>query len=391
MNKCTNCGTELPDGVTACPTCGNPVGNPVISAAGQPAVQATPNPASTNTEPPKKKKGCGFKILIALIVIVVAVFTIASCSTCSMKAANQEPWPTGSLAQMIPSMNKKCDYVSESNQSLYISVSDRLSKEDFDEYVAQCKEKGFVVDAEEDNKEYEAYNQEGFQLRLSFLDTAYDKQLSINLDAPKATGDLVWPTMGLATKIPNPNKTKGDIINDSSSVFTVYVGEMNKAEYDAYIKQCINAGFNIDYDKSEKIFDAKNKQGDSLRIEYEGFNTVYISIHPAEDEASEADEPSSSTNTESSSSTRSSSDSGVKAAMDEYEKVIDGYVAFMKKYNNSSNPASMMSDYNKWIADCAAATEKIEAIDESKLNATDLAYYNEVMLRCADKLLEASS
>lgn len=397
MNKCTNCGTELPDGVTACPTCGNPVGNPVIPAAGQ--------PANTPAAPtPPKKKGLGLKIIIGIIVIFFALFAIGSCATCSSNSSNsssnqQEPWPTGPLAQMIPSMDKTCDYAHETEESLSIRVDDNVSKSDYSDYIAECKERGFTVDADEKSTEYVAHNAEGYRLRVWLSEYSSGDEISIDLETPKANGELIWPTVGLATLIPNPNKTKGSIDTDNADSFCAYVGEMTKTDFDTYVNRCIDEGFTIDHSKSDKSYSAKNNSGDSLKLEYRGFNTVYIYMHKpysweSPDSSSETKSSSSNTSSSSSSSsssTSSSNNSGVKAAMDEYEKVVDGYVAFMEKYRSSSNPASMASDYNKWIEDCAAATEKIEEIDESKLNATDLAYYNEVMLRCADKLLEASS
>lgn len=386
MNKCTNCGTELPDGVTACPTCGNPVGNPVIPAAGQPAnAPAAPTP-------PKKKR-LGLKIIISIIVIFFALFAIGSCATCSSKAANAKPWPTGPLAKMIPSMNKSCDYVFESDDSLSLRVEDGITKSDYDSYVSECKDMGFTIDVEEKSDDFEAYNSEGYKLSVGFRQYT-QSTIDIDLDAPKADGDLVWPAMGLATKIPNPGKTKGSIAVDSSGQFTAYVGEMSKADYNAYVEKCVASGFDQDHSKSENIYSAKNQQGDSLRLEYQGFNTMYISMYAAGDEddsvSSSSSVSSSTSSSESSSNSSASTDSGLKAAMDEYETFVDGYVAFMKKYNSSSNTASMAADYTKWMTDYTEAVEKIKAIDESKLNASDLKYYNEVMARCAKKLADAS-
>lgn len=388
MKTCKTCGTEVPDNATSCPTCGGPVGDPVVAVDG---TQQTPT--NTPAEPPKKKR-TGLKVLAIIVAVLVAIFVIASCSSsCSQQAAStKEDWPTGPLAQMIPSMDRKCEWVSENKDSLSIRVTDRINKSDYDNYVKECKEWGFTVDVEEDGDDYLAYNSEGYKLSVQYSD--YFKQITINLDVPKTNGDLVWPLTGLATKIPNPDKTKGSIAVDSSSQFTAYVGEMDKASYDAYVAKCIEKGFEVDYSKNDKSFNAKNKQGDSLHLEYQGFDTMYISLYAAkEDNSSSSDSSSSSSSATSSSSSNSSStnpSADFKKTMDDYEKFMDDYIAFMKKYSSSSNPAGMASDYAKYVSDYTALVEEIDAIDEDSLSAADLKYYTDVTTRVAKKLANAS-
>ena len=387
MKACKTCGTEVPDNATSCPTCGGPVGDPVVAADG---TQPTPQPSPA--EPPKKKR-TGLKVIAIIVGIIVAIFIIASCnSACSQQAdSTKEDWPTGPLAQMIPSMDRKCKWVSESKDSLSIDVVDRINKSDYDNYVNKCKEWGYTIEAEGDSDEYEAFNTEGYKLEVDFQDFN-KKEIDIHLYAPKANGDLVWPTKGLATKVPNPGKTKGKIVNDSAKQFDAYVGEMDKNAYNAYVEKCIEAGFNIDYDKGDKVFTADNKAGDSLRIQYEGFNTISISIDVAEDASSSSSTSASSASSSSSSSSSSSTSPSAdfKKTMDDYEKFVDSYIAFMKKYNSSSNQASLAADYAKYISDYADLAADIEAIDEDSLSAADLKYYTDVTTRVSKKLIDAS-
>lgn len=387
MKACKTCGTEVPDNATSCPTCGGPVGDPVVAADGtQPTPQPSPN------EPPKKKH-TGLKVIAIIAGIIVAIFIIASCnSACSQQAdSTKEDWPTGPLAQMIPSMDRRCEWVSESADHLSIRVTNRISKNDYDNYVKECKEWGYTLETEEDSDSYTAFNSEGYEIEVDYWDIS-GSQIDIDLYAPKATGDLAWPTVGLATKLPNPEKTKGSIAVDSSSQFTAYVGEMNKAAYDAYVAKCIEKGFDTDYSKNEKSFSAKNKQGDSLHLEYQGFNTMYVSMYAAKDESSSSSGSSSSSSASSSSSSSSSTSpsANFKKTMDDYEKFVDSYIAFMKKYNSSSNQASLAADYAKYISDYADLAADIEAIDEDSLSAADLKYYTDVTTRVSKKLIDAS-
>lgn len=76
--------------------------------------------------------------------------------------------------------------------------------------------------------------------------------------------------------------------------------------------------------------------------------------------------------------------------MDDYEKFVDSYIAFMKKYNSSSNQTSLAADYAKYISDYADLAAEIEAIDEDSLSAADLKYYTDVTTRVSKKLIDAS-
>ena len=169
---------------------------------------------------------------------------------------------------------------------------------------------------------------------------------------------------------------------------------MSKDEYNAYIDKCVAAGFDVDYDKYEKSYSAKNAQGFSLRVEYEGFNTVYIAVKAPEDNSASSSSSSSSTTgssaTSSSSSSSTSPSADFKKTMDDYEKFVDSYIAFMKKYNSSSNQASLAADYAKYISDYADLAADIEAIDEDSLSAADLKYYTDVTTRVSKKLIDAS-
>lgn len=395
MKKCRKCGAEIPDGAPSCPVCGSPAGDPVIPTP------STGAPQDPQTEKPKKKH-TGLKVIGIIVAIFVLMGLIGSCSTsCSKQAENTKyDWPTGSLAQMIPSMNKKCSSVSENDISLSIHTSDRISKNDYTSYIDECKERGFTVDIEEKDNNYEAYNSDGYQVRVSFSDYSDGNEISIYLDAPRTDGDLVWPAYGLAASLPNPNKTKGSISNDSSDTFSAYIGEMDKAAYDAYVNKCIAAGFDVDFHKYQKSYSAENKDGLYLEVSYEGFNTVRVYIRTPYDWESSNDNSSASSNTSSSTNTTPSANTSTnqstgtsadfKKTMDDYEKTIDSYIAFMKKYSESSNTASMAADYAKYMSDYANVMSEIDAIDENTLTDADKKYYIEVNTRIAKKLADAS-
>ena len=79
-----------------------------------------------------------------------------------------------------------------------------------------------------------------------------------------------------------------------------------------------------------------------------------------------------------------------KAAMDSYEEFFDEYVEFMKKYQESDDPVSMMSDFADYMTRYSEFMTKLDEIDEDSLSDADLIYYTEVSARILKKLSEVS-
>ena len=94
--------------------------------------------------------------------------------------------------------------------------------------------------------------------------------------------------------------------------------------------------------------------------------------------------------TEKQSSATGGVDYELKDMLDSYEAFIDEYVAFMEKYKNSDDAASMLMDYSSYMQQYADLMQKINSVDTSNLSAADYAYYIEVTSRCSQKLLNAS-
>lgn len=78
----------------------------------------------------------------------------------------------------------------------------------------------------------------------------------------------------------------------------------------------------------------------------------------------------------------------VKEALDSYEAVMDEYVAFMHKYQESGYSASMLSDYLSMLDKYNEFSAKIQAMDTENMTDADYSYYIEVTSRVAQKLRE---
>ncbi len=76
--------------------------------------------------------------------------------------------------------------------------------------------------------------------------------------------------------------------------------------------------------------------------------------------------------------------------MDSYEAFFDEYIAFMQKYESSTDTTSMLLDYTNLVTKEIEWIDKIDAIDENELSVADDLYYLEVTARVEKKLYDAS-
>jgi hypothetical protein len=188
---------------------------------------------------------------------------------------------------------KKGEVISNSDTPFSADLY-KCSSSDYSDYVEACKEKGFTVDAETNTTSYSAYNEEGYELRLSYYESS--EEISVSLEAPVEMSDLAWLTSAPGATLPAPSSTRGSVVTDSSTSYVVLVGDMDQNAFSAYADQCKAAGFTVDYSSGDTFYSASNEDGVKIRIDYEGNNTVRISA-----DASDASSTSASVTSDSSS------------------------------------------------------------------------------------------
>ena len=352
-----------------------------------------------NLQEDNKRHGHMLFVLIALILIIpfftlINVYTISGVFSGALKYRNADEdykWPSSALAQMLPHPPSDIGQVwSDSDNSLSVYVYG-VTTEHFDAYISACKDRGFIVDAKKMTRSYDAYNDDGFALRLSQI----SDYMHIDLDIPMAMDEYSWPRSECARLLPIPKSSVGYIDEDTDSEFALYVSDTSQEAYNDYVTACMKKGFTVGYDKDNDSFDAENKDGYSLSLRKQGFNIMYISIEKpepeqtAEPEAEQTAEPKSTfapIGKQESSNQQSSAD--FQAAMDSYEDFFDEYVAFMKSYNSSD--VSMLVRYTSLLTQYQETMEKMDAIDENSLSTADQAYYITVHSRITQKLLSVT-
>lgn len=296
------------------------------------------------------------------------------------------------LRSEIPNLNKH-------NGEIYFNSKDKLNitlcgidKKLYKKYYDDTIKKGYVIDAEDDIDSYLGYNEEGYKISLSWDEE--DKELTIELDAPMKMNNIIWPTTGLATKIPKPNSMLGKISLDESDSFSVYIGNISQQEFENYIKACQEMGFVNNYSKTDTSYSAENNEKYELDIEYEGNNIMNISVDaPNQDESSKKEETKEKQKSPTNNNT-SESNNGLrtdfKNAMDSYEKFMDEYIVFMQKYNSNPTDYELIKEYATYLTKYNDMLNKFEKWEEEDLNDAETAYYIEVQTRVNKKLMEAS-
>ena len=349
------------------------------------AWEQTEMPIKAQKQPRKKGKKRSCLVVIVAIAALVAVASLASRCASAPKGIT---WPSSGLATQLPKpKSTKGEIHTNDDESLWIDIVN-FSESDFADYVEQCKEKGFTVDATSNTSSFDAYSKDGYKLDLS----CYSDEMRIRLNAPIKMSALSWPASGPGALAPAPKSDKGKTITDSSSTYSAYIGNTTRDSYTDYVDACVAAGFNVDYDRGDDTFSADHANGASIDVDFEGFNTMKITVDaPEEGEPTAATSEPETAEPESEPSTSTdTSSSDFRAMVDEYEAFMNQYVDFMTTYQSSDNTAAMLIDYTNMVKQYGEWTDKMANLDESTLSAEDSAYWLKVQERVNKKLADAA-
>lgn len=335
------------------------------------------------------------------LVVFLVMFSLLSLVSCGGKLE----WPDGKLGNMIPQIDGvKGEIGYENLDSLYITLED-ISENQYLNYIEGCKNKGFSVDVSDNSDSFTAFNDEGYKIDISYFSSG---DMWITVDAPISMSNFDWPNSDIAKLLPEPSSNYGKIEWEAEYGFVIYVGNTTKAEYKDYVEAVYARGFTVDYNKGDDYFYADNAEGYSVSLKYEDFNTMFVRIDEPEEEKPETNGGNNnSNNSTENNDNNNNSDTGnnnntnlgelvngmrpeFKEAMDSYEAFFDEYCTFMKKYNSSSNPTSMLSDYMSFISRYAETMTKLNEISDDEMNSAELLYYTEVMARINQKLLDVN-
>lgn len=198
--------------------------------------------------------------------------------------AERFAWSDILLADVVPEPDSLLGEI-VSNHDDYLSVYVyKTTIADYNEYVESCKEKGFTVEADQSEHSYYAYNAEGYKLSLYYTES--DSKMHIGVDAAEQYGTLVWSDSAIASMLPVPTSTTGEITQDDEKGFQAYVSNTPMDEFKAYAAACADKGFNIDVEDYGESYSAENSEGYKLSVLYQGNGVISISVDEPEYEVS---------------------------------------------------------------------------------------------------------
>lgn len=379
------------------------------------------NQCETGVEGKSRGKTIFFKWR-SIAILTIAVFVIGTLVGCGGDSAEKINWSDMELGDRLPEPpSNRGNVIINSDEELYVGL-EKVEDKKYNEYYDACVEMGFNIDGDKTGSIYEAYDAEGYYLRLSHI----GDELTVNLKCPPEFSEIEWPNSTAGNLLPAPKSTVGEFSFEHDDSFYVELGNTSKEDYNDYVKACSEKGFTVDYDKGDDYYYADNADGWHLSLNYKGNNIMAISIdkpdgeseitesettelettesetsepETTESEATESEtaesETTESETTEPETTTASVTDENglrpdFKEAMDSYEAFMDEYVAFMKKYEDNPTDMGILADYAKYISKYADFVADFEKWEDTEMNAAETAYYIDVQARVSKKLLEVA-
>lgn len=368
MTICRNCNAPIAKNAKICPSCGA-----------------------------KNKKPFYRKWWFILLIIIIAIGAVNSISKNKKEKFN---WKEVELCNRMPEPESHVGTVLRNDSDGLSMHVEKTSEEEYKAYIEECQTMGYTVESEKEGDLYHAFDEEGYELSLSYIgETMY-----IELDAPEELGTLNWPKSEIAGLLPLPQSTVGKVSNDSADGCFIYVGETSIDDFNAYADECAANGFSVDYERGDKFYNAKDENGNRLFLAYQGNHMMSVQIEktdePGEGETefepeseTSAEEPETETAETEMPGDGAESADGIRPefqkAMGSYEEFMDEYCDFMKKYGESDGTdVGLLADYSDYMSKYADAVKDFEAWEDTEMNAAETAYYLEVQTRINEKLLE---
>lgn len=331
----------------------------------------------------------------SLLIILCLLLCYALCAC----GAEEIVWDNIILGDKLPTppVNKGQIYTNTPD-NLWVSI-EGISDVQHVDYLNLCKEYGFTIDAYSSSISYEAFNAEGYELRIEYYNS--NSKLSIHLDSPMEMSTIDWPSGIAGQQLPIPKSTTGKFSHEYDDHFFVYIGNTTKADYADYVDNCSQMGFNVDYNKGDDYYYADNEDGWHISLRYEGNNIMSIDIDAPKNDSNSSEttipateeltDPNVTEEVAEKNNNNSGLDPDFKAAMDSYEEFMDEYIAFMKKYKDDPYNLSLLTDYADYMSQYTDFVEDFDKWENEDMNAAETAYYIEVQTRVNKKLLEVAS
>ena len=218
------------------------------------------------------------KVFLTMACLCAVIVGLAQLDSIDMP--RHDKWPSGGIARVVPEPQAKVGSLKIENNDLYdfIVAIRGIKREDSEAYLALCKENGFTLEPETEisGSEYKAYNAEGYKLDLIYWPG--EKTLDLHVRAPIELTVFSWPSMGAVANWPAPATDSGKIEVQRNDRFDAILGKMDRDTFNTYVEEWIAAGFNLSYARYESKYEASNRAGSTVALEYIGNDMVRIEV-----------------------------------------------------------------------------------------------------------------
>lgn len=206
--------------------------------------------------------------LFLLIALLCLAFT--GCSS------NKYNWQDVVVRDRLPTpASSKGEIHLNSATELLLTV-EGITSTDYADYVALCKQNGYVNEAKETSYSYSAFHTDGYNVMLTHNSSS--NHLSITLKAPMELSPIVWPNSEMAQLLPTPVSSLGKILWENDDGFVIYIGETSLIDFNEYVDTCIEMGFVCDQSRGDEYYYADSADGYELYLNYQGNSIVCIHI-----------------------------------------------------------------------------------------------------------------
>ena len=182
-------------------------------------------------------------------------------------AAKTFVWPDEGLITKLPEPKSHKGVIPNNSDTYANAFVYALTVDDFNEYLSECIELGFILDPTRDENSYLAHNDENTKISLFYDGTESCMHITVTAVPPMI--ERKWPTYGMAKKIPVPEYSKCNITSETSNRFAVQIADYSLDAYNAYVDKCTDMGFTKDIWRTESYFSALNENGDRVSVQYD--------------------------------------------------------------------------------------------------------------------------
>ena len=202
--KCKHCGSEFEG--KFCPECGTKAEAETTTASLP--MQQLPGVSQQPKKPIYKR------VWFLCIVIILALGVFASITA---NTKEKTDWSAVILKEAIPQFpSNHGNILINSEEDLCVSL-EKVTDEQYNKYLNQCMEQGFIVDTKKSTYSYDAFDSEGYSLNLTHI----DDNLTITVKAPIKLGTITLPIGTADDLLPEPSYTTSKINYKQDTNFSV--------------------------------------------------------------------------------------------------------------------------------------------------------------------------